>query len=156
MKSFLIIPMGGIGKRFLKKGYKIYKSFLPVGKNQLVFDHIKKNFNKDIHIIILGSSKKVEKFFKKKKNCSFIKINKHARGPLYSIYLGLNELNSIIGNNKNIFISYTDINWKWTKADIKKITNSKACVLTHTGFHPHLECDSKADFFLCNVSRIFI
>ena len=34
MKSFLIIPMGGTGSRFIKAGYKKYKPFyLPTTKN---------------------------------------------------------------------------------------------------------------------------
>ena len=31
--NYLIIPMGGKGKRFLDAGYKTYKPFLPISKN---------------------------------------------------------------------------------------------------------------------------
>ena len=34
MKFFLIIPMGGKGKRFVKSGYKTYKTFLPIDKKK--------------------------------------------------------------------------------------------------------------------------
>ena len=32
MKQFLIIPLGGLGKRFQEAGYKTYKPFLKISK----------------------------------------------------------------------------------------------------------------------------
>ena len=40
MKSFLIIPMGGRGNRFLNAGYKTYKPFLPVDNKNIILDNI--------------------------------------------------------------------------------------------------------------------
>ena len=37
MKSYLIIPMGGTGKRFVDMGYKTYKVFLPIDKKTNIF-----------------------------------------------------------------------------------------------------------------------
>ena len=44
MKSYLIIPMGGAGKRFVDLGYKTYKVFLPVNKKSTIFEKIVSNF----------------------------------------------------------------------------------------------------------------
>ena len=37
MKSYLILPMGGVGQRFLNKGYSIYKPFLQVDAKNTIF-----------------------------------------------------------------------------------------------------------------------
>ena len=34
MKKFLIIPMGGVGRRFLNEGYQTYKPFLSIDKKK--------------------------------------------------------------------------------------------------------------------------
>lgn len=74
---------------------------------------------------------------------------------MYSIYLGLDKINKIVKNEKNIFFCYSDINWKWNKKIIlKKLKNSKSAIFTHKGFHPHLEVNSKSDFCLNKGSRI--
>ena len=40
MKNFLVIPMGGLGQRFINSGYKIYKPFLPIDYNFTVVEKI--------------------------------------------------------------------------------------------------------------------
>ena len=59
MKNFLIIPLGGLGKRFVESGYKTYKPFLKISKNLRIIDSIANNFpKKNTHIIIIGNQKK--------------------------------------------------------------------------------------------------
>ena len=59
MKHFLIIPLGGLGIRFVNSGYKTYKPFLKTSKNSRVIDNIADNFpRKYTHIIIIGNSKR--------------------------------------------------------------------------------------------------
>ena len=71
MKHFLIIPLGGLGKRFLYDGYKTYKPFLKISKNTRIIDNIVNNFpKKNTHIIIIGNEKKFKNItnnFKRKK-----------------------------------------------------------------------------------------
>ena len=71
MKSYLIIPMGGVGKRFVDLGYKTYKVFLPISKKFTIFEKIIANFNGlNLHVIILANFKsfgnKYDKYLKKK------------------------------------------------------------------------------------------
>ena len=59
MTKFLIIPSGGLGKRFYDVGYKTYKPFLKVSKKNRVIDNIINNFPKNnTHVIIIGNVKK--------------------------------------------------------------------------------------------------
>ena len=50
MKQFLILPLGGLGKRFVSEGYKTYKPFLKISKKTRIIDNILNNFPKKIPI----------------------------------------------------------------------------------------------------------
>lgn len=155
MRAFLIIPMGGKGKRFTRAGYRTYKSFLNIYNGKSIFQNIITNFNSfDLEIILIGNSKILKKYkseFRNKK-IHLLHINNHNKGPIYSIYKSFNQIKEIIKNEKNIFISYCDINWQWDVKNVKKkIRNKSIIVFTHSGFHPHLEIDKKSDF--CEVKN---
>ena len=59
MKQFLIIPLGGLGKRFINEGYKTYKPFLKTSKISRVIDNIVNNFPKKHPRYNCGKSKKI-------------------------------------------------------------------------------------------------
>ena len=156
MKQFLILPLGGLGKRFVSEGYKTYKPFLKISKKTRIIDNILNNFpKKNTNLIIIANQKKYNEISSnlKNKNAFFIKIRNHNLGPLFSLFLAKEKIKEIIRNN-DFFISYSDINWKWEFKSVKKFIKKKQIVVfSHNGFHPHLECDSKADFFLCNKKK---
>ena len=156
MKTFLIIPMGGKGQRFLASGYKVYKPFLKISKKMRIVDGIIKNLDsKKTEIIIIGNTKRIKKKNLNFKNkFHFINIANHKFGPLYSVYLAKEKVKNIIKSN-NCFICYSDINWKWNFDKVKNyIKNKQAVIFTHTGFHPHLEINSKSDFCLIKKDTI--
>ena len=63
MRAFLIIPMGGKGKRFTRAGYRTYKSFLNIYNGKSIFQNIITNFNSfDLEIILIGNSKILKKY----------------------------------------------------------------------------------------------
>ncbi len=156
MKNFLVIPMGGIGERFVNSGYKIYKPFLKIENDHTILENILDNFkSKQIKIIIIGNKKKIEENCSKilLKKIHFIGVKNHKKGPLFSIYLAANKLKKIIKNN-SLFVCYSDINWKWKfKKILKTINRKKIIIFTHSGFHPHLEVDDKSDFCLANKKK---
>ena len=156
MKQFLIIPLGGLGKRFINEGYKTYKPFLKTSKISRVIDNIVNNFpKKNTHVIIVANQKKFNNIVSnfKKKNTTFIKIRNHNAGPVYSLFLAKEKLKEII-KDKSFFVSYSDVNWKWNYKLVKNfICNKQITIFSHNGFHPHLELDNKSDFFLCNFKQ---
>ena len=94
MTRYLILPLGGVGQRFIDAGYKTYKPFLQVSKNDRIIDKIIRNFpSSKTKIIIIGNEKK-SRLIKSslKKNIIFIKIKNHKHGPLYSIFLANDKL----------------------------------------------------------------
>ena len=152
MKFFLIIPMGGKGKRFVESGYKTYKTFLPIDKKITILENIISIFKGiKLEVIILANFKslsgKYGKYFKN--HYHLINIPSHDKGPLYSLFLGHKKIEKIVKNHK-IFISYSDISWIWKiKEIIQKIQDKSIVIFTHTGFHPHLKVNQKSDF--CKV-----
>ena len=138
MKKFLIIPLGGLGTRFIKAGYKTYKPFLRTSSQSRIIDNIVDNFpSKETHLILICNKKKYH-YIKKNfqiKNTTFIKIKNHKFGPLQSIYLARKELKKIIKKDK-FYISYSDINWKWNFKYSNKITNNKKIVIFSHRFSP--------------------
>ena len=59
MKHFLIIPLGGLGTRFIDSGYTTYKPFLKTSNKSRIIDNITNNFPKKYtHIIIIGNNKR--------------------------------------------------------------------------------------------------
>ena len=158
MKQFLIIPLGGLGKRFKEAGYKTYKPFLKISKKTRIIDNIINNFPKNTHLIIIGNEKKFKSILLniKRKNTTFIKIKNHNSGPIFSLFLAKNKIKKIVKDNK-FFISYSDINWNWNYKIIKKfVITKKIAVFGHKGFHPHLEVDKKSDFFKSNYKKELI
>ena len=152
MMNYLIIPMGGKGKRFLDVGYKTYKPFLPISKNLTITDNLIKNFDtNNVETIIIGNKNQIKKYkIKKIKKVKIINIENHNKGPLYSIFLAIDELKRIVKQNR-LFICYSDINWIWDFNKVKNFIKKKESVIfTHKGFHPHLEVDHKSDFCLTN------
>jgi bifunctional N-acetylglucosamine-1-phosphate-uridyltransferase/glucosamine-1-phosphate-acetyltransferase GlmU-like protein len=152
MKFFLIIPMGGKGKRFINSGYKTYKTFLPLDKKITILENIISIFKGiNVEVIIIANFKalsdKYGKYFKNRYH--LINIPSHDKGPLYSLFLAHKKIEKIVKNNK-IFISYSDISWIWKiKEIINRIKNKNIVIFTHTGFHPHLKINKKSDF--CKV-----
>ncbi len=155
MKQFLIIPLGGLGKRFVKEGYSTYKPFLKTPNGNTIIDNIINNFPKKTHLIIIGNQKRFNTIKKsiKKKNTTFIKIKNHNSGPVFSLFLARDKISKILKNN-DFFISYSDINWNWNFNKVRKfIINKKITIFSHIGFHPHLEIDSKSDFFTIDKKK---
>ena len=126
MKQFLIIPLGGLGKRFQEAGYKTYKPFLKISKKTRVIDNIINNFPKNTHLIIIGNEKKFKNIIKniKRKKTSFIKIKNHNSGPIFSLFLAREKIKKIIRDDP-FYISYSDINWEWNYKDIEKFVKTK-------------------------------
>ena len=148
MTQYLILPLGGVGQRFIDEGYKTYKPFLKVSKNNTIIDKIVSNFpSKKTKVVVIGNEKKFQLIKSNlKKNTLFIKIKNHKYGPLYSIFLANKELKRII-KDRHFFIVYSDINWNWRFQHINKfIKHKKAVVFTHKGYHPDLEINTKSDF----------
>ena len=125
--------MAGMGYRFVKQGYKTYKPFLKYYDGKTILRGIIDNFDSNtrkIFIVSKSIDKKYISILKKIKNSKIIFINKHKLGPGYTLFKAKNE----IKNLKNIYVSYSDIIWKWNK---KKLIHKTNIIFTYKGWHPY-------------------
>jgi len=133
MIDSLVVPLAGYGKRFIKEGYKTLKPFLKVDQENNMLDLIVKNFPKNIKKIFIvrkNIKKKYLNILKKYKNFKICFIDTHNLGPLYSVYLAKNNFKG----QKNIFLSYCDIDWNWKNSKVKN--SSSNYVYCFKGWHP--------------------
>ena len=116
--------MAGKGHRFIKAGYRIYKPFLALSEKENIIQNICNSFSKKtkkIFIIDKKLNNNYLKILKQIPNSKIIKVKGHKLGPGYTLLLAKKELQDL----KNIFVSYSDIVWKWNKKKLvfKTITS---------------------------------
>ena len=135
MKINLIIPMAGVGKRFLDKNYISNKSLLMTDNTLSILEKIIINFDikKTNFYLILSNkdlAKKIKIYFSNY-NLKIIIIEKHNKGPLNSILTPLKNFKK----RKSKFLLYSDIIWSWNFNRVLKYINSKNIVVfTHKDF----------------------
>ena len=99
----VVIPLGGIGKRFSDFGYKDPKPFIKVLGKEIIFwvvDNLKLRKKDQLYIIY---NKKLEQFrfeehFTKYSNINFLKLQHDTHGPVETIY----KLTNILISNLKI------------------------------------------------------
>ena len=151
MSNYLVIPLAGYGKRFVKEGYKTLKPFLKINQSNMI-DLIIANFPKNIRKIFIvrkDTEKKYIKILKEYKNSKIFYIKPHNLGPLYSIYLIKNNIKKL----KNIFLSYCDIHWSKKNFQIKKLKNNY--VYCFKGWHPFTVDNNNYAFCKTKLNKIY-
>ena len=103
----IIIPLGGIGKRFTDNGYKTPKPFIKVFNKEFIYyviDSIKLKPEDDMYIIYNSN---LDPYFKdfKYKHIHLIKLHTDTRGAAETINFGLKYIN----NNKRCLLLDGDI-----------------------------------------------
>ena len=138
----IIIPMSGVGKRFIDAGYKTPKPLILVDKKPII-EHICNLFpGEDDYIFIcnknhLKNSNMKAVLKKLKPKSKIISINPHKLGPVYAI----TKVFDLINNNEEIIVSYCDYGTKWNYFDfLRKVRNKKSdgAIASYIGFHPHM------------------
>lgn len=143
----VIIPMAGKGHRFIKAGYKTYKPFLPLSKKENIIQNICNSFPKNtkkIFIIDKKLNNNYLKILKQIPNSKIIKVKSHKLGPGYTLLLAKKELQDL----KKIFVSYSDIVWKWNN---KKLNLKNNTVFCYKNYHPYTKDNNNYAF--CKVKN---
>ena len=138
----IIIPMSGVGQRFVNAGYTTIKPLILVhGKpiieyvikmfdvnDQFIFvcneDHIKHTALKQVLLSIIP-------------NATIVSIALHKYGPVYAVQQAF----KYITDDDPCIVNYCDFNMVWNYAHFKEhVTTSDVdgSVVCYTGFHPHL------------------
>ncbi len=153
-KKNLIIPMAGVGKRFKLAGYDTYKPFIKINGKYMI-DYVLDAFPKYVkkHVVTCENLiSKTQKKHLRSKNCNIIYIERHTKGPSYSIYLAKDKLPL----EESFFISYADIAWKWNWKKIISLLKEDGIVFVNRGFHPHLIKNNYSAFCKKSLSNKLI
>ncbi len=141
----IIIPMSGLGSRFIAAGYKDPKPLIKV-HNRAIIDWVVSMFpddgEKNEFIFIcrrehVENTDIVDQLKKIKPDSKIISIENHKRGPVYAVA----QIFDLIKDDEPILISYCDYYMRWNFSDFKKAVLKKGIdgsVPCYTGFHPHL------------------
>lgn len=138
----IIIPMAGIGERFIKAGHKNIKPLIQVNGKPIIEYVINLFPNEDDFLFVcnsihLASTPLKETLLKLKPNSTIIGIDGHTKGPVHSVVKILNH----IKDQEQVIFSYCDYNMVWDYKKFKEFVNNpniSGTVTSYIGFHPHL------------------
>lgn len=138
----IIIPMSGVGQRFIDAGYSVPKPLIIVEGKPIVC-HIIDLFDKQDHFTFICNNKHLEEtnmrqiLLDKIPNCRIIGIPNHQKGPVYAVL----QASEFIHNEEQVIISYCDFGTEWDYKEFKNKVNPKdvyGAIPCYTGFHPHM------------------
>src|SRR3989338_7599714 len=138
----IVIPMVGIGKRFLRAGYTTHKPLITVDGMPII-QHIVNKFSKD-DLFIFGvnqdcaqSTPMVPLLKKIAPHGTIVPMPYQEKG----VVAVLARLFSYIPDDEEVIVNYCDFSWQWDYEDFKKKIGSyhpEGAVICYIGLHPHL------------------
>jgi len=139
----LIIPMSGVGKRFIESGYTTPKPLIEVDKKPII-EHVVNLFPnvKDITFICnkkhLNETNMREILLSIAPSCKIIEVpNENRRGPVDAVC----QIIDNIDENKETIISYCDYGtyWNFDKfIETARKGDYQGSISCYRGFHPHM------------------
>ena len=146
----VVIPMAGVGDRFLKVGYTAPKPLIKVN-GKMIIEYILDMFSGEDEIVFICNDKHLEETNMRevltalKPDCSIVSMPVHKYGPVYTVQVAYDYIN----DDEEVIVSYCDNPYLWNREDFNKYVYNKkldGCVLSHTGFHPHTLNNTKMAF----------
>jgi NDP-sugar pyrophosphorylase family protein len=152
----IVIPMAGIGARFVAKGYCDPKPLIKMAcDGRRIIEHVLDVFQDpdDEFIFIcntthLETTQMAEILTGLRPNSTIVPIPPHKKGPVFTILPSFQYLQDL----DEVMVVYCDGTFKWPKNDrrtFKDYLSAQApdgCIFTHTGFHPHTLSPTKMAF----------
>ena len=140
----IVIPMSGLGSRFIKAGYKDPKPLLVVD-GKTIIEYVVDLFpgERDENFIFicrnehLDNTNMREVLKSLKPNSQIVSIQGHKLGPVYAV----TQAFDYIDNNEQVIVNYCDFFQNWNYSDFKNVVNTNKCdgnIISYKGFHPHL------------------
>ncbi len=135
----LVIPMTGVGQRFVDRGYTDIKPLIQTGMGSML-NGVLRNFQSIISPICIISdshpqkSKLREEIITLRPHARIIEINAHKKGPSFAIWCAKEHLDLELPT----IVNYCDFSGVWSETElIENLTKQDGLILTYQGFHPH-------------------
>jgi len=146
----ILIPMAGIGNRFVQAGYTDPKPLIRVNGRRII-EYILDLFEPDdeIHFICnethLAETNMRQVLSELRSDAQILEIKNHKKGPIYTIMPFIER----VKNDEPVLVCYCDNPFLWDKKHFVKYVkenNLDGCILTHSGMHPHTLNSTKMAF----------
>lgn len=138
----IIIPMSGIGKRFVDRGYTTPKPLIMVD-NKPIIEHVVNMFpgeNKFTficnhnHLISTNMRCELERIAPWSR---IISIEPHKKGPVHAV----TYIADTLDDDEEVIVNYCDFSTYWDYEDFLRHTRNRdadGAVVSYRGFHPHM------------------
>jgi len=141
-KPQLIIPMSGLGKRFIYAGYTLPKPLIPVHGVPMIA-HVLRMYKGWDDVIFVVNENHLrnselgleETLMGLRPQGRIVKIESHDFGPSYAVL----KAKDLIAVDKPVVVNYCDFAGDFNLDEYEKeLQNKDATLLTYSGFHPHM------------------
>lgn len=142
-KPQIVIPMSGIGRRFIEAGYDTPKPLIVVDGKPII-EHVVELFGKPDDVIFICNEKHiketdmVEMLKRISPNCKIYEVpNENRKGPVDAVL----QVSEHIDDDKEIIVSYCDYGTVWDYEGFLKDVRSHdldGSIPSYIGFHPHM------------------
>ena len=138
----IIIPMSGIGKRFIDAGYKEPKPLIVIDGKPII-EHVCDLFPNEEKFTFICNFKHLaetnmrEVLLSIKPNANIVEIPNHKKGPVYAVSL----IENLINDEEEVIVNYCDFGTYWDYEDFLKHTRDRdadGAIPSYKGFHPHM------------------
>ena len=139
----VIIPMSGIGKRFIDAGYTAPKPLIII-ENKPIIQHVIELFSKDDNFTFICNDLHLKTTDMKKilvqivPNCNIVEVSeKNRKGPVDAVL----QASCLINDDDEVIVSYCDYGTEWNYGEFKERIRTDSCdgaIACYKGFHPHM------------------
>ena len=138
----IVIPMSGMGNRFINAGYTVPKPLIMVDGKPII-EHVCNLFTGEEKFTFICNSKHLketnmlEVLKSIKPNANIIEIPNHKKGPVYAVHF----IEEIIDDDEEVIVNYCDFGTYWDYKDFLKHTRERdadGAIPSYKGFHPHM------------------
>lgn len=139
----IIIPMSGLGKRFVDAGYTVPKPLIIVD-NKPIIEHVINLFPNEKNITFICNDKHLKETNMKdillniSPECKIYEVSVNEReGPVHAVSLIFDR----IEDDKEVIVSYCDYGSYWNYNKFLEDTrnrNADGAIACYRGFHPHM------------------
>ncbi len=139
----IIIPMSGIGKRFLEAGYTLPKPLIDVDGKPMIY-HVVDLFPGETKIDFICNEQHLQTFpmkdllMKKVPTAVIHSVpTDNRQGPVHAV----SQIFDSIDNDEEVIVSYCDFGTQWDyEAFLEDARQNKAdgAIAAYIGFHPHM------------------
>jgi NDP-sugar pyrophosphorylase family protein len=142
----VVIPMSGIGKRFLDAGYTDPKPLIDVAGKAMI-ERLVAQFPADWKFVFicsddhLNSTKLREVLLRAAPEATIVGIAPHKKGPGHAVV----EASSQIDDEMPTIVNYCDFSFRWDPKEFVSYVEKHRCdgaVVCYRGFHPHYLSDT--------------